>query len=65
LPRLAAKPLSSLIETKRLLKGSQQDAVLIRMDEARVVVTRLRDEPSAREAFAAFQEKRKPDFSRF
>jgi hypothetical protein len=35
------------------------------MDEERVVFTRLRDEPAAREAFAAFQEKRKPDFSRF
>jgi len=63
--KLATKPLSSLIETKRLLKASQQDAVLTRMDEERVVFTRLRDEPAAREAFAAFQEKRKPDFSRF
>jgi enoyl-CoA hydratase/carnithine racemase len=63
--KLAAKPLSSLIETKRLLRGGQQAAVLARMDEERVVFTRLRGEPAAREAFAAFQEKRKPNFSQF
>ena len=63
--KLAAKPLGALIETKRLMKGSQQAAVLARMDEERVIFARLRGEPAAREAFAAFMEKRKPDLSKF
>ena len=62
--KLAAKPLSALIETKRLLKGAQQAAVLARMDEEGAVFGRMLHEPAAREAFAAFAEKRKPDFSK-
>jgi enoyl-CoA hydratase/carnithine racemase len=62
--KLAAKPLSSLIETKRLLKGGQQAAVLQRMDEEGAVFGRMLREPAAREAFGAFMEKRKPDFSK-
>ena len=62
--KLAAKPLSSLIETKRLLKGGQQAAVLQRMDEEGAVFGRMLLEPAAREAFGAFMEKRKPDFSK-
>jgi len=62
--KLAAKPLSALIETKRLMKGGQQAAVLARMDEEGASFGRMLREPAAREAFTAFMEKRKPDFSR-
>lgn len=60
--KLAAKPLSSLIETKRLMKGDQQD-VLKRMTEEGASFGRMLREPAAREAFSAFMEKRRPDFS--
>jgi len=63
--KLAAKPLSALVETKRLMKGHQLAAVKDRMEAERVSFTRLRGEPAAQEAFAAFLEKRKPDFSKF
>ncbi|TSE25220.1 2,3-dehydroadipyl-CoA hydratase [Tepidimonas sediminis] len=62
--KLAAKPLTSLVETKRLMKGAQQPAVLQRMAEEGAVFARMLREPAAREAFAAFLEKRTPDFSR-
>lgn len=62
--KLAAKPLSSLVETKRLMKGAQQDAVLQRMAEEGAVFGRMLREPAAKEAFSAFLEKRAPDFSR-
>jgi len=62
--KLAAKPLASLIETKRLMKGGQQAAVLARMDEEGELFGRMLHEPAAREAFAAFAERRKPDFSK-
>ena len=61
--KLAAKPLSSLITTKQLLKGAQQEAVLRRMDEEGAHFRRMLGEPAAREAMTAFMEKRKPDFS--
>lgn len=63
--QLAAMPAGSLRVTKQLMKG----------DSARDVQERIRDEalefgkrllsPEAREAFTAFFEKRKPDFSQF
>ena len=62
--KLAAKPLASLVETKRLMKGSQQAAVLARMDEEGQLFGRMLHEPAAREAFAAFAQRRKPDFSK-
>ena len=61
--KLATKPLSALIETKRLLKLSQQAEVLARIDEESVSFDRMMRSPAAREAFTAFMEKRKPDFS--
>ena len=61
--KLAAKPLSSLIATKRLMKGDQQ-AVLLKMDEEGQSFGRMLREPAAKEAFGAFMEKRKPDFSK-
>jgi enoyl-CoA hydratase/carnithine racemase len=62
--KLAAKPLSSLIETKRLMKGGDQQEVLQKMDEEGQSFGRMLREPAAREAFGAFMEKRKPDFSK-
>jgi enoyl-CoA hydratase/carnithine racemase len=62
--KLAAKPLSSLMETKRLMKGGQQAEMLARMAEEGQSFGRMLREPAAREAFSAFMEKRKPDFSK-
>lgn len=62
--KLAAKPLSSLIATKQLMKGGQQKAVLERMGEEGAQFGRMLGEAAAREAMTAFMEKRKPDFSK-
>jgi enoyl-CoA hydratase/carnithine racemase len=62
--KLAAKPIASLIETKRLLKKGQMEQVLARIDEEAVSFGRMLGEPSAKEAFTAFMEKRKPDFTK-
>ena len=60
--RLASKPMSSLLETKRLLKQGQQAALLERVAEEAAVFARMLGEPAAREAFTAFMEKRPPQF---
>ena len=62
--RLAAKPLTSLIETKRLMKKGNAGIVAERMAEEGASFGRMLQEPAAREAFTAFMEKRKPDFSK-
>jgi enoyl-CoA hydratase/carnithine racemase len=62
--KLAAKPLASLIETKRLMKKPQAEAVLRQMAEEGASFGRMLREPAAREAFTAFIERRLPDFSR-
>jgi len=62
--KLAAKPLSSLVETKRLMKKGQASMVAERMAEEGVSFGRMLKEPAAREAFGAFMQKRKPDFSK-
>ena len=61
--KLAAKPLSALMETKRLMKKGNAAAIAERMAEEGVTFGRMLHEPAAREAFTAFMEKRKPDFS--
>jgi len=63
--KLASKPLTSLVETKRLMKQGQQQLVAQQMDQEGQLFARMLGEPAAREAFGAFMEKRKPDFSRF
>jgi len=60
--KLAAKPLSSLVETKRLMKKGQQAQVLQAIAEEGAVFGRMLREPAAKEAFAAFMEKRVPRF---
>ncbi len=62
--KLAAKPLSALVETKRLMKKGLQPALVERIGEEGQSFGRMLREPAAREAFTAFMEKRKPDFSK-
>jgi enoyl-CoA hydratase/carnithine racemase len=62
--KLAAKPITSLVETKRLMKKGQQQLVLQQLDDEGRVFRRMLGEPAAKEAFGAFMAKRKPDFSK-
>ncbi len=62
--KLATKPISALIETKRLLKKGQAALLLQQMADEGATFRRLLVEPAAREAFTAFMERRKPDFSK-
>ncbi len=61
--KLAAKPLNALIETKRLMKKGQAQQVMAVMAEEGESFGRMLREPAAREAFGAFMERRKPEFS--
>lgn len=62
--KLAAKPLASLLETKRLMKKGSAAIVAERVAEEGASFGRMLQEPAAREAFTAFMEKRRPDFSK-
>jgi enoyl-CoA hydratase/carnithine racemase len=62
--KLAAKPITSLVETKRLMKQGQQGAVAQQMADEGESFRRLLTSPAAKEAFTAFLEKRRPDFSK-
>jgi hypothetical protein len=46
------------------MKKGRQDAVLAQMDEEGALFGKMLGEPAAKEAFGAFIEKRKPDFSK-
>ena len=61
--KLAGKPMTSVMETKRLMKKGNAGMVAERMAEEGASFGRMLAEPAAREAFTAFMEKRKPDFS--
>ena len=61
--KLAAKPLSAVIETKRLMKRGNASEVTERIGYESISFGRMLQEPAAREAFSAFMEKRRPDFS--
>ena len=61
--KLARKPLSSLMQTKRLMKSHLSADVLKQMQEEATVFARMLKEPAAVEAFSAFMEKRQPSFS--
>ena len=61
--KLAAKPLASLIETKRLMKKGQSALVLQQLIEEGASFDRLMREPAAQAAFGKFMDKRKPELS--
>ena len=61
--KLAAKPLNSVLQTKRLLRKGQASIVAERIVEEAQTFGRMLNEPAAKEAFTAFLEKRRPDFS--
>jgi enoyl-CoA hydratase/carnithine racemase len=61
--KLAAKPLSSLRETKRLMKHGQQALVLQTLSDEGAVFARMLREAPAQQAFAAFLGKRQTDGS--
>lgn len=63
--RFNALPPGAVRETKRLLRRTRSPAVLEAMEaEGAVFAARLQS-PEAKEAFSAFFQKRKPDFSKF
>lgn len=58
--RLAAKPVSALVETKRLLRSGTQAAVLDRIEDEGAVFTRLLGEPAAQAALSSFLTRSQP-----
>jgi enoyl-CoA hydratase/carnithine racemase len=60
--KLAAKPLSALVETKRLMKKGQMAQVLAVMADEGASFGRMLREPAAREALTSFMERRHPDY---
>ena len=63
--RFNALPPGAVRDAKRLLRGPQHEAIVQTIrNEGELFAARLRS-PEAREAFQAFFEKRKPDFSKF
>jgi enoyl-CoA hydratase/carnithine racemase len=62
--KLAALPAKSVRTTKALLKGAHVAAVRNQLALEGSHFREMLSEPAAREAFAAFIEKRKPDFSK-
>ena len=61
--RLAAKPRAALLAARRMLKGEPALISKTIADEVAVYKDLMRT-PEAKEAFAAFLEKRKPDFAK-
>ncbi|PXX44096.1 enoyl-CoA hydratase [Undibacterium pigrum] len=63
--KLAALPAASIRATKRLMKGNQPAAISTKMAEENKYFSAMLNAPEAKEAFMAFFQKRKPDFSQF
>jgi enoyl-CoA hydratase/carnithine racemase len=63
--KLVALPASSLGATKRLMKGKQIAAIDAKIKEESVLFGEMLVSKEAKEAFNAFFEKRKPDFTKF
>ena len=61
--RLASKAPEALALSRRLMRGDPS-AIVARVDEEVKIFGARLSSPEAREAFAAFMEKRKPDFAR-
>lgn len=62
--KLAAKPMASLLATKRLMKQASAPQVASQMQSEAEIFGRMLVGPAAKEAFGAFMDKRKPDFSK-
>lgn len=62
--KLAAKPMASLLATKRLMKQASAAQVAAQMQSEAEIFGRMLVGPAAKEAFGAFMDKRKPDFSK-
>ena len=62
--KLCGLPEKSVRVTRELLRGAHSEAVARRIELEGEHFRAMLGEPAAREAFAAFLEKRKPDFSR-
>ncbi len=60
---LASKPVASLMETKRTLVSGARDALEAARDRENKAFQRLLGGPANMEAFAAFAERRTPDFA--
>ncbi|MFZ6721421.1 enoyl-CoA hydratase [Undibacterium sp. Ji49W] len=63
--KLVALPAASIRVTKRLMKGNQPAAISAKMLEENKHFAAMLSGPEAKEAFMAFFQKRKPDFSQF
>lgn len=63
--KLVALPASSIRATKQLMKSSRNAAINAKMAEENAFFGAMLAAPEAKEAFTAFFEKRKPDFSKF
>jgi enoyl-CoA hydratase/carnithine racemase len=63
--KLVALPTSSLRATKRLMKGKQLAAIEAKIEEESKLFGEMLVSKEAKEAFTAFFEKRKPDFTKF
>ena len=63
--KLVEKPPAALRTTKRLLRSAQADAIKQAMARETEQFAALLQAGEAKEAMAAFLERRKPDFSRF
>lgn len=62
--KFAAKPMSSVIEIKRLMRLSNGEKVKERIAVEGALFRTMLGQPAAREAMTAFTQKRKPDFSK-
>ena len=63
--KLVSLPASSLRTTKSLMKSGQTDAIMAKMWEESKHFGAMLLAPEAKEAFNAFFEKRKPDYTKF
>jgi enoyl-CoA hydratase/carnithine racemase len=65
LAKLVALPASSIRLSKRLMKGQQNEAIQAKIAEEGKHFGEMLVAPEAKEAFSAFFQKRKPDFTKF
>lgn len=63
--KLVALPAASVRASKRLMKSTQAEAVASKIAEENKQFAAMLGGPEAKEAFTAFFQKRKPDFSKF